>query len=122
LADEARAYAYLATIMEDGTPQVTPVWFNCKADFILINSLQGRVKDRNMRKRPSVAILIHDPYDPMRYIQVRGRVVEIVTEAAREHIHELAGKYTGTPKFSGVKPNDIRVIYKILPEKVNVLG
>lgn len=120
LADDVRAFAYLATIMDDGTPQVTPVWFNREGDFILINSLQGRVKDRNMRKRPHVAIDIHDQNDPFHYIQVRGVVVEMITEGAEEHINELAGKYTGTPEFQGLNPGDVRVTYKILPEKFNV--
>lgn len=122
LADDVPAYAYLATTMEDGSPQVTPVWFNCEGDYIQINSLQGRVKDRNMRRRPQVALLIHDPFDHMRYIQVRGRVAEIIEDGARDHIDELAGKYTGTAEFHGVKPGDVRLIYKIRPEKVNVLG
>jgi PPOX class probable F420-dependent enzyme len=120
LDDDVRAFAYLATIMDDGTPQVTPVWFNFDGEFILINSLQGRVKDRNMRKRSRVAIVIHDQKDPFHYIQVRGVVVEMITEGAIEHINELAGKYTGRFEFQGLNPGDVRVIYKILPEKINV--
>lgn len=120
LTDEARAFAYLATIMDDGTPQVTPVWFNTDGDFIFINSVEGRVKDHNIRKRPHVTVLIHNTNDPYYYIQVRGKVVDIINKGARQHIDELAGKYTGTPVFRGMAPTDVRVIYKIRPDKVNV--
>ena len=80
LKDDVRAYAYLATVMEDGTPQVTPIWFNINQDGILINSVKGRVKDRNMRARSRVAMVIQDPQNPERYIQVRGSIVGITEE------------------------------------------
>lgn len=119
LSGEVLAFAYLATIMDDGTPQVTPVWFNTDGEFILINSVKGRVKDHNMRKRPNVAVVIHHADDPYRYIQIRGKVVEITTEGARRHIDELAGKYTGRQYFRGSSSNEVRVTYKISPDKVN---
>ena len=114
--EETRAFAYLATTMPDGSPQVTPVWFSTEGDFILINSVKGRVKDRNMRARPQVALLIADPHNPYRYLQVRGRVVEITEDGAEEHIHALSRKYTGNPRFN-IRPGDVRVIYKIKPDK-----
>lgn len=118
LADGKKAYAALATIMHDGSPQLTIVWFNTDGEHILVNSAKGRVKDHNMRKRPRVALLIHDPNDYYHYIQIRGRVVEITEEGAREHIDELAGKYTGTPKYKGFAPGMVRVMYKIEPDSV----
>lgn len=120
LQDDTPAYAYLATIMQDGTPQVTPVWFNYDDEYILINSAKGRVKDKNMRSRPQVALVIHDPKDPYRYIQLRGRIVEISDEGARQHIDDLALKYTGKAGFTPEDPNQVRLIYKLLPEKVQV--
>ena len=82
LTDKKKAYVYLATLMSDGSPQVTPVWFNTDGEHILINSAVGRVKDRNMRAHPNIALCITDPADPYRYIQIRGKVVEYTTEGA----------------------------------------
>ena len=94
-AYETKSFLFLATTMHDGSPQVTPVWFSTDEDHILINSAKGRVKDRNMRARPQVAVAIMDPANPYRYIQLRGEVVEITEEGAREHINALAKKYYG---------------------------
>jgi PPOX class probable F420-dependent enzyme len=118
LRDDARAYAYLATVMGDGTPQVTPVWFNTQGETILINSARGRIKDRNMRARPGVAILIADPHDPLRYVQVRGRIVRTTQDGALEHISTLSMKYRGR-RWDPV-PGQIRVIYSLRPEHVSV--
>ena len=122
LRNEVRAYAYLATIKGDGTPQVTPVWFNTNEDFILINSAKGRVKDRNMRQRSFIAVVIQDPNNPFRYLQVRGRIVEITEQGARQHINILAGKYTGKAEYKLNDPNEVRVIYMLRPEKAQVMG
>ena len=116
LSDETKAYAFLATLMADGSPQLTPLWFNAQGDFILINSAKGRIKDRNMRARPRVALLITDPKDPFyRYVQIRGRIVEITEEGALKHINSLSLKYRQKP-WTPVE-GQIRVIYKVLPEK-----
>jgi PPOX class probable F420-dependent enzyme len=122
IGDESPAYAYLATTMQDGTPQVTPVWFNTDDEYILINSAQGRVKDKNMRSRPQVALAIHNPKNPYRYIQVRGVIAEISGEGARQHIDDLALKYTGKAGFTIKDPDEVRLIYKLLPENVHVSG
>jgi len=122
LADKIRAFAYLATLMSDGSPQVTPVWFNTDGTYILINSAAGRAKDRNMRACPQVALVIADPKNPYRYIQIRGQVVEITREGADAHIDALAGKYTGTPKYGNRRPDEERITYKIMPNKVTVMG
>jgi PPOX class probable F420-dependent enzyme len=122
LEDETKAFAYLATIMDDGTPQLTPVWFNVDGEYILINSAKGRVKDLNMQKRPQIALLIHDQKVPLRYAQVRGKIVEIIGEGARQHINDLSRKYTGKSVFTIKDPNQVRLIYKLLPEKVQVSG
>jgi len=121
-ADETRAFAFLATTMEDGSPQVTPVWFNIDGDDILLNSAQGRVKDRNMRLRPQVALSIVDPRNPYRYISLRGRVVETTTEGGWAHIDALAKKYTGAEHFTPNSEDEVRVIYRVRLEKVHVKG
>jgi PPOX class probable F420-dependent enzyme len=120
IRNETRAFCSLVTLMKDGSPQVTPVWFNSDGIHILINSAKGRVKDRNMRRNPAIALLIIDPKDPYRYIQIRGRVIEITTEGARDHIDELSKKYTGREKYTGGSTDEIRVTYKILPERISI--
>ena len=122
LRDETPTYAYLATTMQNGSPQVTPIWFNIDGEYILINSAQGRVKDINMRERPNVALVIHDQTNPYRYLQVRGKIVEISAEGARQHINDLSLKYTGEPVFNIKNPNEVRIIYKLHPEKIQVMG
>jgi PPOX class probable F420-dependent enzyme len=117
LKDETKAFLFLATLMADGSPQVTPVWFSADEDHILINSAKGRVKDRNMRARPQVAIVIQDPATPYRYLQIRGRVAEITETGGDEHINALSLKYDGKPWK--LVPNQIRVIYKIEVEHVD---
>ncbi len=118
LDDGTRAHAYLATTMPDGSPQVTPVWFNTDGDDILVNTARGRVKDRNMRIRPQIALVIADPRDPLRYVQVRGRVVEINEEGALEHIGRLSLKYRGRA-WEPVS-RQTRVIFKLRPEHISI--
>ena len=122
LADNTRAFAFLATTMPDGSAQVTPVWFNTDGDYILVNSVKGRVKDKNMRARPKVALAIPDPDDPYRYMQIRGEVIEITEGGAEDHIPTLASIYLGEPKFKNIKLGDIRVTYKISPTSVSTMG
>jgi PPOX class probable F420-dependent enzyme len=114
LQDDVRAFAMLATLMKDGSPQVTPVWFNYKDGYFFINSSRGRQKDINMRRSPRVAFAIVDPKDPYRYLQIRGKIVEITENGANEHINFLSQKYTGHP--FNITPDMVRVIYKIEPE------
>jgi PPOX class probable F420-dependent enzyme len=117
IKDETRSFLFLATLMPDGSPQVTPVWFSADGDDILINTAKGRVKDRNMRAHPQVALVIQDPGTPYRYLQIRGRVDRITEEGGDEHINFLSLKYDGKPweKVAG----QTRVIFKILPEHVD---
>lgn len=113
LKDETKAFAFLATLMKDGSPQVTPLWFNTDGEYILVNTAKGRVKDENMRARPEVALVIMDLADPYHYLQIRGRVVEITEKDAEAHIHALSQKYHGRP-FT-FPEGQVRVIYKIEP-------
>ncbi len=117
LKDETKAFLFLATIMPDGSPQVTPVWFSADETHILVNTAKGRVKDRNMRARPQVAMVIQDPSTPYRYLQIRGRVDAITEEGSDEHINALSLKYDGKPWK--LVPNQTRVIFKITPEHVD---
>ncbi len=103
-----KAFAHVATVDADGTPQVTPVWFEYDGEYLLINSEKGRKKDRNLRARPQVAISIQDPDDPYRYLGIQGEVVEITEEGAADHINALAHKYWGRD-FHVLTPDQVRV-------------
>lgn len=118
---EKKAFAHLATLMPDGQPQVTPVWCDFDGHYICINSAKGRQKDRNMRRDPRVALSVMDPDNPYRYIEIRGRVVEITEEGADDHINKLAKKYLGVDTYPYRGPNEVRVIYKIKPEHTSGL-
>ena len=99
--------------MKDGSPQVTPVWFSADDEYILVNTAEGRVKDVNMKARPRVALVIQDPKEPMRYIQLRGEVAARTNAGADEHINALSLKYKEKPWT--FNPSQKRVIYKIRP-------
>jgi PPOX class probable F420-dependent enzyme len=120
LADESKAFVFLATTMSDGSPQVTPVWFNFDGQHIFINSALGRVKDKNMRERPQVALSIIDMQNPYHSMQVRGKVIELTSEGAVEHISDLSQKYRGRAGFD-IPEGQTRVIYKIIPEKIGLM-
>ncbi len=113
LKDETKAFLYLATTLSDGSPQVTPVWFNTEAEYILINTAEGRAKDRNMKARPKVAMTIQDPRNPYRYLGIRGEVVSHTREGADEHINALSYKYKGTPYT--IPPGQKRIVFRIRP-------
>jgi PPOX class probable F420-dependent enzyme len=98
LLKDKKAFAHLATLMPDGTPQVTPVWFDYANGAIRVNSARGRVKDRNMKQGSAVALSILDPDNPYRYLQVRGKVRKVTEDGAVAHIDALAKKYIGQDK------------------------
>lgn len=115
---QKRALAYLGTLMPDGAPHVTPVWIDYDGQYLLVNSAAGRQKDLNMRQRPMVSITIQDPDDQYRYLAVIGRVVDVSTDGADEHIDKLARKYTEHSLYPWKKAGEVRVIYRIAIEKV----
>ena len=117
-----KAFANLATILSDGRPQVTPVWCDFDGTFVKINSAKGRVKDRNIRRDPRVTLSIQDPDNPYRYLEVRGRVVEVTEEGADTHIDSLAKKYLGVDKYPYRREGEVRVIYKIQPDHASAMG
>ena len=122
LLQQKKAFASLATIMPDGTPQVTPVWFDYKDGKVRINSAKGRVKVRNMHEGAPVALSILDPDDPYRYIQIRGRVEHVTEEGAWAHIDSLAKKYLGKDKYPWAQPDQVRVTFEIEPTAVHGNG
>jgi PPOX class probable F420-dependent enzyme len=117
-----KAFANLATVMPDGTPQVTPVWVDYDGQYVLVNSARGRQKDKNMKRDSSVALSIMDPENPYRYLEVRGRVAEITEEGAEDHIDKMASKYIGQERYPWRRPGEVRVLYKIEPQHTTQMG
>ncbi|MBI3768157.1 MAG: PPOX class F420-dependent oxidoreductase [Deltaproteobacteria bacterium] len=122
LGDDVKAYANLATVLPDGSPQVTPVWFDTDGRTIRVNSAKGRWKDRNMRRDGRVALAIMDPSNPYRYVQIRGRVERIAEDGADAHIDRLAKKYLGADTYPFRQAGEVRIIYTIRPERVTTMG
>ena len=114
--------ANLATIMPDGTPQVTPVWFDYMDGKVRVNSAKGRVKARNMKENAPVALSILDPDNPYRYIQIRGRVGRATEDGASAHIDSLAKKYLGKEKYPFGQPGEVRMLFEIEPSAVQAVG
>ena len=113
VSDESKAILYLATLMPDGSPQVTPIWFSTDGEHILINTNEGRAKDKNMKARPKVAMTIQDPHKIYRYLGIRGEVVSYTTEGADEHINMLSLRYDNEPWTE--RATQKRIIFKIKP-------
>jgi PPOX class probable F420-dependent enzyme len=121
LLQQKKAFADLATLMPDGTPQVTPVWFDYDGRFVRVNTARGRVKARNLKAGAAVALSIMDPDNPYRYIQIRGRVARATETGAAAHIDALAKKYLGKDKYPFSKPGEVRVMFEIEPAAVQVM-
>ena len=119
LLEQKKAFAHLATIMADGSPQVTPVWFDYTGGTIRVNTAKGRVKSRTLKPGAPVALAIMDPDNPYRYLQIRGRVRKASEEGADPHIDSLAKKYLGKDIYPFRQPGEIRVMYEIEPISVN---
>ncbi|MEN9564007.1 MAG: hypothetical protein RIR73_2251 [Chloroflexota bacterium] len=113
LNPETKAFLFLATVNAKGIPQVTPVWFDTEGDYILINTNEGRIKDRNMKSQSHVAMVIQDPADPYRYLGIQGRVISSTRERADEHIDMLSRRYYNKPWT--YREGQKRIIFKIQP-------
>jgi PPOX class probable F420-dependent enzyme len=119
---EKKALAHLATVMPDGTPQVTPVWFLYEKGKFIVNTARGRIKDRNMKQNAAVALSITDPENPYAHIAVRGKIVRSTEEGADANIDALAKKYLDKDKYPFRAPGEVRVIYEIEPTSVSAMG
>jgi PPOX class probable F420-dependent enzyme len=117
LSPEKRAFIILALVLSDGTPHVSPIWFEYDGEDLIINTARGRVKDKVLRTHPWAACSISDPQNPYRYLLIRGPVVGETEEGGYEMICRLNYKYHGTRDFPKV-PGQVRVTYRIRPEKV----
>ena len=119
---DTKALLYLGTQNKDGSPQVSPVWFDTNGDIIEVNSAKGRLKDINMRARPEVSIAIVDPENPYKWVGMQGTVVEVTENGAEEHIDSLAKKYLGVDSYPNRQEGQVRVIYRIRANKVFTMG
>jgi PPOX class probable F420-dependent enzyme len=122
LLTEKKVLANLATVMPDGSPQVTPVWFFYRDGRFIVNTARGRVKDRNMTSNSNVAISITDPDNIYQHVSVRGRIVRVTEEGADAMIDALAKKYMGVDTYPRRKQGEVRVTYEIEPTSVNTMG
>ena len=120
LLNEA-VYVQLATHMESGAIQVNPVWCSFDGARVWVNSAAGRAKDRNMRRNPNVTVFAIDPENPYRWLEIRGHVDEITEEGADSHIDDLAELYINQRPYPFRQPGEVRVIYKILPVRVQAV-
>jgi PPOX class probable F420-dependent enzyme len=111
-------FAFMATLMPDGRPQVSPVWIEYDGKHVLINSEEKRLKVRNLKRDPRISIAIAKQENPYEYVEIRGKVVEMTTEGAADDIDRLAKKYLGQDKYPYNKPGDVRIILKIEPIEV----
>ena len=115
---EAPNFAHFVTLMKDGSPQVTPVWVDCDDTHILVNTAEGRQKPLNLARDNRVALSILDQENPYAYIQIRGKVVEVTQEGARDHIEKMARKYHGPDAKYPMRDGEVRIIIKIDPEHI----
>ncbi len=116
---KGRNFGHLATVMEDGSPQASPVWVDCEDNQIVINTAAGRLKERNMRRDPRVALSVVDHDDPYKKLHVRGRVTEMIDgDNAWHHIDALNRRYHQTDRPYRRRPGMQRVIVKIEPTAI----
>jgi len=120
--------AALTTIMPDGYPQTTVVWCNFDGTCVMVNTMRGFQKEKNMRANPRVTLLAYDPRDPLRFIEVRGKVVEMTQNGAMEHLDGLSELYIGRKPYFGecvpaeLREKEIPVLCKILPTHIVTLN
>ncbi|MGI0007804.1 MAG: PPOX class F420-dependent oxidoreductase [Nitrosotalea sp.] len=115
---EDKNLAFVSTLMKDGSPQITPTWIDLVNGVIIVNTAEGRIKQRNVSRDPRVAISIVDRNNPYNMITIRGQVVEQTTEGADRHVDKMAKKYLGVDKYPFAMPGEKRILLKIVPQKI----
>ncbi|MCI2239366.1 PPOX class F420-dependent oxidoreductase [Paenibacillus sp. TRM 82003] len=118
----APSTCHLATTMPDGSPQLTQTWVDTDGEHVVVNTVQGFQKTRNVERDPRVALTVSDPANPTRYVAVRGRVVGSTTEGGAEHVEELSRKYTGGPYPWYGGRDQVRVVLRIAVDRVHAMG
>ncbi|MBI2487312.1 MAG: PPOX class F420-dependent oxidoreductase [Deltaproteobacteria bacterium] len=122
LLTEGKNFATIATLMPDGSPHATVTWIDTDGKHVIFNTAEGRIKTKNLRRDPRVAIAIINSENPYQQVMIRGHVVEMTHEGADEHIDLLAKKYLGVDKYPYRGAGEERVIVKIVPDRVGMLG
>ena len=112
---------FIATIMKDGSPQLSPVWANYESGFILVNTAEGRIKHKNILRDPRVAVSVTSNDNPLDMTTIRGTVVEIISDSEYNHADKLTQQYMGRNHYPFKRDNEKRIILKIKPHKVFVL-
>ena len=107
--------AHISTLMKDGSPQSTPLWVDYVDGYVLVNTADDRQKARNVRRDPRVSLSVADRNNPIKYVEVRGTVVELIYEGAYEHLTKMAHKYAGPSANNPAPATQVRVIFKIEP-------
>ena len=118
---EGRNLVFIATIMKDGSPQLSPVWANYDNGHVFVNTAEGRIKHKNVLRDPRVAISVVDNNNPLDMTTIRGKVVDIIPDYEYEHANKLTKKYIGKDQYPFRQPGEKRIVFKILPERVFVL-
>ena len=113
---------YIATTMPDGSPQVTQVWCDTDGEHILVNTVEGHQKARNIARDPRVALTVSDPARPSRYHAVRGRVVDVTRDGGVEHIEALSERYLGRPYPWYGGRDEVRLVVTIAADRLHSMG
>ena len=113
---------FLTTLMPDGSPQMTQTWVDTDGEHVIINTVQGFQKVKNVVRDPRVAVSVCDPSSSFRYHEIRGRVVGVTTEGGAEHIEALAQRYLGAPYPWYGGRDQVRVILTISADKIHAMG
>ncbi len=113
---------FLATAMPDGSPQLTQTWVDTDGEHVVINTVQGHQKLKNIERDPRVAVNVCDAARPSRYYAIRGQVIDVTTEGAAEHIDALARRYLGTPYPWYGGRDQVRVVLTIRADKISGMG
>ena len=116
---DGRNFASIATVMPDGSPQVTPVWIDRDGDTIIINSTRSRQRTMNLKRDSRAAVCIYDQSNPYSNISLRGRAVSISEEGGEDHIDKMNMKYNGKPKYAWHNPADPRVLIRIEANRIH---
>ena len=110
--------AFVATLMKDGSPQITPTWIDLIDGVIIVNTAEGRIKQRNLSRDQRIAISIVDRNNPYNMVTIRGKVIEQTNLDADKHIDKMAKKYLGVEKYPFGITGEKRILLKIIPQKI----
>jgi PPOX class probable F420-dependent enzyme len=118
---EEKNIVFIATVMKDGSPQVSPVWANYDSGYILVNTAEGRIKHKNILRDSRVAISVVSYSNPLDMTAIRGKVIEIIPDYDYAHADKLTLQYMGLSQYPFKRKNEKRIILKIKPENVFVM-